>query len=478
MNRRAYAAVVRLAVVRGRTGFLVAIGLATAGLLGALLLPGWMATFAAIAGALSLLVTTVGAPLSSLAREKILGHLDFDRTLPVPLRTLGAGRLSGAAVRTLPVAIGLTAIGIALLEQSPDLRVSSLSVALLLLLLLYWAILWISYALVARFPIRWLAWFPGIIWVALVIMPTSVESAISAQVTATANLLFRQADPSAFALIMVAAAALVLTAACFAGANAILVSALARFLPDPNALASLLEAAPKSELVATGRGPVLAIAGLQLRLAAAKLRRELIIAGVAVVVIVADIGTLAEMARFYLPILAGLIPIAVALHLTQARLTGTLEGMQQLPISRWSVALGHVLAVMALAIPSVVITAVSRATDGLTLNAGVLATRWFLVVAIGAAAAAMAVWGTKRRLAMLFIGAIATSIVVIVLASWIVSVADIPFAQHIEPLASSSVRVVTPVMRAIGISVAMVVVTIATATFARGLATYQAPVVK
>lgn len=478
MSRRAYAAVVQLAVVRGRIGFLVAIGLATTGLLGALLLSGWMAMFAAVAGLLSLLVTTVGAPLSSLAREKILGHLDFDRTLPVPLRTIAAGRLSGAALRTLPVAIGLAAIGIALSAQLPDVRVWSLTIALLLALLLYWAILWISYALVARFPIRWLAWFPGIIWVALVIMPTSVDNAIGARVSAATDVLFRQANPSALALGMIVAAALVLTAVCFAGANAILVSALARFQPNPNALASLLEAAPKRELVATGRGPVLAIAGLQLRLAAAKLRRELIIAGVAVVVIVADIGSLAEMARFYLPILAGLIPIAVALHLTQARLTGTLEGMQQLPISRWSVALGHVLAVMALAIPSVVITAVSRATDGLTLDAGLLTTRWFLVVAIGAAAAAMAVWGTKRRLAMLFVGAIATAIIVVVLTSWIVSVAGISLAEHIAPLTSSSVRVVTPVMRAIGIAVAMVGVTIATAMFARGLATYEAPVVK
>ncbi len=477
MSAHAYAAVARLAVVRGRTGLIVALALVTVGALGAALLPGWMSMFAGVAGLVSLLITTVSVPLSSLAREKMLGQLDFDRTLPVPLRTIAAGRLSGAALRTLPVAIGLAGIGIALVAQSPEWKQWSLVVALLLALLAYWSSLWISYALIARFPMRRLMWIPGLIWIGLVVMPPALEDAIGERASAAADVLFRQANPSAGALLLIVAGAVVLTAVAFAGANAILVSALARFEPDPTAMLGVHEAAPKRELMAAGRGPVFAVARLRLRLAAATVRREVIFAGVAVFVLVADIGPLTELARIYLPILAAMIPGVVAIQLSQARVTGTLESLQQLPIPHRSVALGHVLAVMVLAIPSVVIIAVARATDALEPDVSLTILLWFLIAAAGSAAAAFVVWGTKRRLAALLLIGFATPIALAMLAAWLSNVTGVPLRERIDATVAWWATVGPLGVTAIAVVVAMGAVAIAIEVFARGLSGYQAPAV-
>jgi len=129
VNRRAFTAVVRLELLRGRRLLLWGTGAAVLALLGALLLPRGGALFMGVIG-LPLVMIIGMAPLGTLASDKLLGHLEFDRTLPVSLRTIAAGRLMDAALRSLPAMLGVMALGVAIanvvsratnLRQRPNL---------------------------------------------------------------------------------------------------------------------------------------------------------------------------------------------------------------------------------------------------------------------------------------------------------------------------------------------------------------------
>jgi hypothetical protein len=388
VSRRAFVAVVRLELWRGRSAMLWIGGLAAAAIVATLALPP---TGALVVGMLALPVVMVAGlgPLGSLATDKMHGHLEFDRTLPIRLRTIAAGRLLGAAVRTAPMLIALIAVGIGIAREAEAPALVAAPVIVIAagaLQLLWWCFLWLMLGLNARFSLRRLWWLPMTIWLLPSLLPESAKSMIETTVEAAAAEVMTWMDaPWRVGLLLLAGLALPVVTA-FVGGVALFAQGLARFRPDPAAFGVRLGAAPKRELAALGRGPLLAVARLRLRLAFEQFRRELVIAAVLVAVVVADIGELANFARGYLPILAALVPGGIALQLLTARGTGALEGLQHLPHPRRLVALGHLLAVMVLAVPGAALMALSRAANGNAVTATMVGMSWLWFLAMGQSA--------------------------------------------------------------------------------------------
>lgn len=470
MNRRFLLAHVRLAMARGGTPLAIGAAFAGIGVVGAALAPGGAAWVAVVAAALVLAPTTLVAPLAALTTEKMLGTLEADRTLPVALHVIAAGRLLGSAARTAPVAAILVAVGIATAKTWADLRLGSLVIALPIALLAYWSALWLFYAVSARFSMRWIVWIPAIAWLFGMTMSPAMEAAITRWILAATSELFRESDPSAITLLGIVLVALTLAALAFAASSAVLASALARFQHDPSVMTGVLGKVPRRELAAIGRGVLLAVARLRLRLATEQFRREMILVGILVAIILLDVRGIADFARSYLPILATLVPAMIALQLMQGRSVGTLESLQQLPHSRRLIALGHLLAVMVLAVAAVAIFAVSRVADGTVVTASGLVIRWLMFATIGYSVAAVTVWATAPRL--LALGGITVAIVIGIV--WFAS----SESRDAGLGDGSTIGVVwesNPVLPAV---ICLVAIAIATELFAWGLATYQASTVK
>ncbi len=444
-------------------------GLATAAIVATLILPP---AGAMVVGMLALPVVFVSGlgPLGSLSADKMHGHLEFDRTLPLPLRTMAAGRLVGAAGRTAPMLIGLVAagIGIARGAEAPALiAVPVIVMAAGALQLLWWCFLWLLLGLNARFSLRRLWWVPTTLWLLPTLLPQSAKTAIRILVTRAAEQAMTwMDDPARVALLLVAALVLPIVAA-FAGGVTLFAHGLARFRPDPTAFGVRLGAAPKRELAALGRGPLLAVTRLRLRLAFEQFRTQAIIGVVLVVVVVADVGELADFARGYLPVLAALVPGGIALQLLTARGSGALEGLQHLPHSRRHVALGHLLAVGVLAIPGAALLALSRASDGLAVTPAAVGMSWLWFLALGAIGAGVAVWGTKRR----FFGLVVIFGVITALV-WLL----LPMGASASDLPDLLVRW-RELRRAAGLAlplgIALLALVVGTELFARGLASYD-----
>lgn len=467
MNRRAFAAVVRLEVLRGRRLLLWGSGAAVLALVGALLLPRGVGLFMGVLG-LPLVMIIGMAPLGTLASDKLLGHLEFDRTLPVALRTIAAGRLIGAALRALPATLGVMALGVAIANRStaPGVMGLVLVVAVAVQLLLWW-FLWIMLALNARYALRRLWWLPMSLWLLPTLLPESVQAAIGARVEAVGALLLARMDAPGWLLGAMAAVLVVPTVMIFGGATLCFAGGLARFRPDPGALGVSLGAAPSRELAAIGRGPLLAIARLRLRLAFEQFRREAIIVLVLLAVVVADIGRLAELAALYLPILAALMPGAVALQLMTGRANGALEGMQHLPHSRRVVARGHVLAVMVMAIPGVLVIALAALAQGGGLDGPHLVSRWLWYFTFGWLGAVLAVWATPRRLF-----AVAAALGGVAAIWWAIT-AGVPLTDRLLDVGASARRLQAATGLLLPLAASVVAMVVGTGLFAWGLRSYQ-----
>lgn len=469
MNRGGFAAVLRLELMRGRTQMLWISGLTTVAAIATLLLPGSAALVVGLL-ALPLMAAAGFAPLGSLAMDKMQGHLEFDRTLPIPLRTIAAGRLLGAACRTLPLFIGLLAAGIAISREAEAAAVVAAPLILLAaatLQLLWICFLWMLLGLNARYSMRRLWWLPMTFWLLPQLLPESAEAVIgSAFQRAGAQALLWMDAPWRVALLLLAAL-IVPVLLAFSGSVALFAHGLARFRPDPAAFGVQLGAAPKRELAALGRGPLLAVARLRLRLAFEQFRRELIIAVVLVVVVVADIGQLAVFARGYLPILAALVPGGIALQLMTARGTGALEGLQHLPHPRRLVAFGHLLAVMVLALPGAALLGLSRAANGVGVTPTSFAVSWLWYLAMGSIGAAVAVWGTRRRLLKVMLG-----VGLVLGAVWFRAAQDAS-ASSIPDYIERFLALRTAAGPLLPLGAALVGMLVGVELFARGLATYD-----
>ncbi len=444
-------------------------GLSTAAIVAALLLPTSAALVVALV-MLPVMFAAAFAPLGSLATDKMHGHLEFDRTLPIPLSTIAAGRLVGGALRTVPLALGVMAAGIAIAREAeaPTLVAAPLILlSAVALQLLWWCFIWFMLGINARYSMRRLWWLPMSIWLLPQLLPESAQTVIGDALQRAGERAIEWMDaPWRVALVLVAALTLPLLAAFGTGVT-FFARGLARFRPDPAAFGVQLGAAPKRELAALGRGPLLAVARLRLRVAFEQFRREAIIAAVLVVVVVADIGQLAVFARGYLPILAALIPGGIALQLLTARGTGALEGLQHLPHPRRLVAFGHLLAVMVLAIPGAALLGLSHAANGVPVTAMSVGMSWLWYLALGSLGAAMAVWATRRRMLRVAVVVAILGGGLWLLASRNASASDVPdYLERFAMLRNAAGPALPLAAAALALIVGMEL-------FARGLASYD-----
>lgn len=404
MTRRIVAAVVRMDLIRARKTLLWGGGLALAATIAALTLDGGAAIAAAFVVGVTLFSTTMFAPMSTLLVEKLLGTMELDRTLPVPLRVLATARVIAASLRTVPMLLLLGTVAVVVSRETAAVPVSTLVFAVFALQLLYWSGLWVSYGLLARFDFKKLMWLPAALWFVAVFAPDSLVDPLTRALVERITILVTAAlaDPArlpALGLVLLGVAAL-----CFSIALALVVSGLRRFQPNPLALQGVVEAVPREELTPVRRGPIVAIMRLKLRLATPQMRRELAIVAAMVAVLLADangvsaLSGLAGLANVYLPVLAFLMPGAIGIQLLPARQLGTIEGLQQLPCTRRDVALGHLLTILLLAVPAVTIWAVAKIIEGGPVDGERIARLWAAMSAFSWLTASLAVWATQRRL--------------------------------------------------------------------------------
>lgn len=477
MSRRAFVAIVRLALIRGRTGFLVGGSGALLGLLGAIFLPGIARALAVMVSCASLGIS-LSATFKSLVTDKMLGYLEVDRTLPLPLRWVAAGRLTGAAILSLPIGLGLAAIGVVIANVSASLATGAIVTAALLALLLSLSFIWTLTALIARFSMRWMAWIPAGFWLASQAVPSSAWDGLETQIEARLESLFLAPGPPLATLLGTLAGGAALTTLVFLGATLFLADALRRYRWDPSATTKLLGGVPKRELGALGRGPVPAIVRLRLRLASAHLRQQLIMVAVLMVIILADLGEAADFARKYLPILTYVIPSAIAVQIIQGRTLGTLESMQHLPYSRRVVGLGHVLAVMVLALLAMVIFGVMQVIDGIEVGPRSLFLRWLWFVAMGTLVTGFGAWLTTRRALALAAIVIVVPIGSVLLLGWAFSSLGIPSGTQVAEVLAPLGEFSTFTKGAFPIGVATLAIVGGNELFAWGLATHSGKGVK
>ena len=403
MNLRGYRACVQREVRRGQRSTLAFVAIGLFSLLLVLVTPEQVAL---IPGVVSMLagILAVSGPLGDLASDKLHGYLEFDRTLPISPRIVAAGRLTGAAIRVLPIALCAIPmfVGLRRAEGPGSLSdVQTFGVLPLALLVAAWLILWLLLALNARWSFRRLWWLPMTLWLVPqllpALLPPSVNEALAAWFRATWSAFVIAVDrPSATPPLIGLIGGLVLLV--FLGATSVFASGLVRFRHDPTALGTMLANAPKRELIAIGKGAVAAVAQLRLRLAAEQFRRELIVLVALFAVAAIGPGETREFARRYLPILAALLPGGIALQLVVSRANGQLEGMQQLPHSRLAIGLGYLVAIAVMALPGSVVLLVTHALAGQapTLRTAVGTWAWF--VAMAWTAAVVGLWLRARYL--------------------------------------------------------------------------------
>lgn len=479
MSGRVVRAVVRLELIRSRRLLLVGGGVALAGVVAVLLLDGSAAMMAAFVVGIALFVSTMLAPIGTLVQEKLLGTLELDRTLPVPARTMAAARLIAAAVRTLPMMLLLAVIAVLVARETPMFPATTLGFTVLATQLLYWSGLWIGYGLLARFNFKKLIWLPGVLWLVVVFLPDAAGDFLEQRLLEPLLRLLTEAITDPSRLPALGLAVLGIAALCFSIAMVLVASGLRRFQADPLALQGVMEKVPREELVPVGRGPVIAVFRLRLRIVEPQMRREMIFVAVMVAILLAEalgvmsVSVLAELSRTYLPVLAFLMPGAIGIQMILNKQLGTVEGLQQLPQRHRDIAIGHLLAVLALAVPAVVIWSVSRAFEGDAPSAERLLRMWASISAGAWLMAALVLWATLRRVIIAAVVVIGVPLVLYFGGGWLLPLigvdADAPlvaltryWAEHRDWLGPTLNFVLAAIATAVGL-----------ALFTHGLRTYQ-----
>ncbi|HSE53797.1 MAG TPA: hypothetical protein VLB00_16535 [Gemmatimonadales bacterium] len=405
MSTRAFLALVRREVLRGKRSLIVLSVIAGLSLLVALTTSGPAPAIAVILAVLGSLAA-LGGPSGDLGADKLLGHLEADRVLPVSGRIIAAGRLTGAAIRLLPIGISAFALAVVIAGEVEAGPLEGLLLLGMPLGVYAFAAMfsWTLLALNARWQFRNLWWVPVTLMMGPQLLPSllppSQEAALELAIRSAGRALAEfAATPLGVILALLLITALPL--AVFAGATALFASGLERYRFDANALAVQLGKAPTRELGAIGKGPLLAVARLRVRLSLEQQRRQAILLGILLVVMMVGPEELREFARVYVRVLAVLLPAAIALQLTQARGTGYLEGMQQLPHPAVTVALGHLLAVAVMAVPGAIVLLLGRAASGRIPGPveGLMVWGWFMTGAW--VAAVLAVWLKAKYLGIL-----------------------------------------------------------------------------
>lgn len=346
-------------------------------------------------------------PLANLGADRLHGHLEFDRTLPIALRVMAAGRLLGAAIRILPLLPAVIALFIGFHELIGPARIGDVAALVMIALvvqLLATMLLWLLMALNARWSFRRLWWVPPTFGflpqVAIILLPDSAAAVVE-QWASAALAAFTSTVAEPQAAIPLVLAAVMLSVASFSAATMLLASGLSRYEFDPTLIGAPMGRISRIELGSIGRGPLLAVARLRLRLATEQFRRELVV--LVVLFLVAAFGPewTRPFARAYIPILAALLPAGIAFQLFTGRMTGELEGMQQLPHPASTIGLGHLLAIAVMALPGAVTLQLLHAMDGAVPTVLSVMSSWAWFVTIAWTGAAVGLWFRPRYLGYL-----------------------------------------------------------------------------
>ena len=471
MSERAFYALVRRELHRGRRSLYLLLCLGVAAFLAAVLADGTLAAFAIIIGFLGSFLALVG-PSSELGEDKIQGYLEHDRSLPLSSRLMAMGRLTGAAIRQVPFGISALAIAIAIAKEEQLEGLGTLLMVLLPVLAILGAsmVSWTLLALNARWSFRNLWWLPVTIFLA----PQMLRSVLPVETQVAIGRWFRFAWGEFMALAQTPPGAILLLAALavipflvFLGATLLYASGLERYRHDPNFLAQVLGKAPKRELAAAGRGPLIAITRLRVRLAAEQQWRQLLVLGALLVVVAVGGSEIRQFAEFYIKVMAVMLPGGIALQLVGARAAGYLEGMQQLPHSGRVIALGHLAAVAIMAVPGAALVLLLKAVAGTGVRTVDGVSLWGVYVAGAWVATVLAVWLQRRHI--LLYGVL--PLVLIVAAAFIAGaertvMAGAALADWVRTLRGATGA-------ALPLAIAGILATIGVPIFAKGLEHYQ-----
>lgn len=390
------------------------------------------------------------APVGHLVGDRVLGHLESDRALPIAFRVMAAGRLLGASITILPLMLSVAALLLGIRAMSGDTGFGSLGVVIvvpLVLQLLAMVVLWWMLAINARWSLRRLWWIiPGVGFlpqIALFLFPERLADAFQSRIVELANGLVDTVTAPG-GLLLPSLLALTLLAASFSGAAMLYASGLKRYRFDPTQLGMPLARAPRRELRAMHRGSLLAVTRLRLRVATEQFRRELLVLGVGLLMAAFGPQGLREFARSYIPILATLLPAGIAFQLFMSKATGDLVGMQQLPVPGTTVALGHWFAIAVLALPGAVALQLLRELHGGGFSLLALASSWAWLVTLAWLSAAVGLWFKPGYLVVMMIGLWA------VLAALVMLIGDDVFRTvlHASRAVPQAVRMALPLVAA------------------------------
>ena len=476
MNWRAFWAIVRRELARGRRRMAVLSALGVAAMVGAIVLP---VVVGVVIGSLVMLCSlfAVFAPLGDLRVDKTLGHLEFDRVLPVSHRSMATARLLGAAARVTPV----IPMAVPLLIDLYRAKEVGLLVAAVLLIavpicvwLLSCALLWLLMAINVRWNLRHLWWVPMTIGYS----PTLLRSLLPARAKAAiaqgvAGFFDRHGDqlatfvgsPPGIAAIGVVVVAI--PAVMLYGMVSLFASGLDRYTYDASAAVPMRAKPPKRELAAIGRGPALAVTRYCIRLAAEQSRRRLLLLVVCVGVLLVGTPELKNYAQFYVRALAAMIPGGIAIQLSTARIRGDLEGIQQLPHPAISIGVGYLLGIVVLSAPGAAVWVLARSVTGIPATLTNVLSLWGWMVAWSWLACVVMLWLTTRRTLLI------VAVPVVALTSWAAYAGVDRFVEGIKAMAVAFGEFRVTAGAALPLSVAGAMIVQGLPLFARGLAEFE-----
>ena len=408
MNTRAFGALFRREVFRGRRRLLVCLLAACLGVIVTAVIPGPAALIPATFS-LAIGFFAVFGPLGDLRTDKNTGHLEFDRVLPVSHQAIAAARFLGAAVRTTPIVLFAVPI---VLATAGEGGVGPLRVILAVVIgVASWiAVTALIIGLMAiniRWNLRNLWWVPMTIGFApqllVSALPPGAKRALAAIATRWGEALVSFAT-SPVGIAVIAGSLVVIPLVMFLAAVSLFASGLERYVYSESTV-PLTAPPPRRELGAIGRGPMLAVTRYCIRLATEQSRRRLILLAVFVAALLFGTPVIREYARFYVRALAVMIPGAIMLQLGGARARGDLEGLQQLPHPAVTTAAGHLIAIAVLAVPGAAVWTLGRYIGGEHLTAtGALSLLCYVMMGSWLAAVGT-LWLTRwRSLAIVSVG--------------------------------------------------------------------------
>lgn len=354
-------------------------------------------------------IMLVFAPLGDLRSDKTLGHLEFDRVLPIDHRAIATARLFGAAVRTSPLILYSLPF-IITLDRGHAFGAVQLVAAIgipVVVWLLMTGFTWAMMAVNIRWNLRRLWWLPMTIFIgpqiANSMLPPAAKEAIKAAFKRVGEpILDFLSTPAGIAVLFVVL--LAIPVVLFWLAISLFASGLERYTYDASAAIPMSAAPPKRELAAIGRGPTLAVARYCIRLATEQSRRRLILLAVFVAVLLFGTHEMKDYARLYVRALAAMIPGGIALQLSVARTRGHLEGIQQLPHPPITIGAGYLLGIVVLATPGAAVWVLARVVTGMPATVSNSLSLWAWLVGWSWLASVSVVWLTSRRTLMIASG--------------------------------------------------------------------------